>query len=348
MAIVSGLMSNRMKQAFLKELLGFVPVVGNVVKGSVAFFMTEGIGKIAAKSLRCGDSEELMAQAANTASSGASGAAGQLQQKGDGTASSSSTSCPIISAAGAAASADVDAQVAKRVHFASSLAALTDGGLAQLPWVGPMVVPSIQAAMVCNIGLLYGCHLDRSNALAIVTGLMSNHMKKAFLKELLGIVPLVGNVVKGSVTFLMTEGIGNLAARSLRCGDSAELMAQVSAGAGAGGAGGALQQRGEGTARQLFHFVSDYLGNMEMSSLNATEAWQRVRLLFSAKGQEELLAKVQEASTAEDLAELARRHSWNREVVLAALQALQARFPGAAGCACADFVAERFWAGRSS
>jgi uncharacterized protein (DUF697 family) len=111
-----------------------------------------------------------------------------------------------------------DPHVRRIIHATSLVAAVADGALAQLPGVGSLtVVPTIQAAMVGLIGRHYGCHMDASNALAVVTWLASGHAKKAMFKEIIGYIPLAGNVVKAGITGFMTEGIGNLADGMLRC-----------------------------------------------------------------------------------------------------------------------------------
>jgi len=252
-------------------------------------------------------------------------------------------------------SAAAQSQAATIIHGASALAAVADGGLAQLPGAGSVVIPTIQAAMVYKIGALYGCHLDRSKALTVVTYLASNHVKKAIAKEVIGFIPFMGNIVKSSITLFMTEGIGKMAENMLRCGTtSQELLFQAAEfkpnGANAGSnALNVEPPETESRARHLFHTVTDYLANLDIGSLTKEEAWLRLKQLVSMQGQDQLLNEVRSASGPDELLQLVRRHTWNLEVVEAALHALEERFdPSTGACLAVDFVVERIWVPEAS
>lgn len=237
--------------------------------------------------------------------------------------------------------AAIESQVSRRIHGAATLAALADGGLAQIPGAGSIVVPTIQAAMIYSIGRLYGCYMDRASSLMLVSWFMSNHVKKAVLKELIGWIPAVGNLLKTSVTFMLTEGIGNVAARSLRCGSSEALLVEASGGS----VDGAAHPAQEG----VFHLVSDYLTGNELGVLDSKDVWQRVTQLFETRGQEELLEEVRrQVHSNEALFGMVKKHAWNMDVVGAALAELENKFPGHDGCIAANFVANRFWASGSA
>lgn len=232
-----------------------------------------------------------------------------------------------------------DPHVRHIIHATSVVAALADGGLSQIPGLGITVVPTVQAAMVGLIGRHYGCHMDASNALAVVTFLASGHAKKAMFKEVIGYIPLAGNVVKAGITGFMTEGIGNLANKMLRCPQGTDDLLKTA------NVGSESVEKATHAARHLFHLVSDHLGSVELGAFRAEEIWQRVRLVFSATSQEQLLVDVQEAHEASTLANIVRMHAWNLEVLAAALAALMQRFSDEMGsCAVVDFVGERLWA----
>merc|ERR1712154_246166 len=93
---------------------------------------------------------------------------------------------------------------------------------------GHSVIAVMQAAMVAKIGHVYGWHFDAALAWGVTTFLASDYVKHAFLREVLGFVPIAGNVLKASLAFGMTEGIGNLADSMLRCdGESDTLLSAV-------------------------------------------------------------------------------------------------------------------------
>mmetsp|Transcript_13551 Transcript_13551/g.37608 ORF Transcript_13551/g.37608 Transcript_13551/m.37608 type:complete len:1079 (-) Transcript_13551:182-3418(-) len=224
------------------------------------------------------------------------------------------------------------------IHGAAALAALADGSLAQIPGTGQLLIPTIQAAMVFSIGHLHGCHLDLSHALAIVTYLASNHMKKAFVKEMFGFIPGVGNLIKTSVTWVMTEAIGNVAEKILRCGNGGdELIAKALASKGA-----ESKNRVE-RGKHLFHFVSVSLLNMDLQSWSAKRVWINVKRLISMQDQHQLITEVQNAADADELAQMVQQHIWNLEVVEAALSVLGERFNDSEACFIVDFVAARLW-----
>jgi uncharacterized protein (DUF697 family) len=148
-----------------------------------------------------------------------------------------------------------DSRIQGIIHATAVLAALADGGLAQIPGVGSaVVVPTIQAGMVGFIGKHYGCHMDASTAIAVLTWLGSDRAKQALFKEFVGYIPIAGNLFKAGLTWSMTEGIGKIASTTLSCPQSSEALLKD-----------ALNQsdtevvQQDVTAANLYHLVSDYL-----------------------------------------------------------------------------------------
>eukprot|EP00927_Polykrikos_kofoidii_P045673 TRINITY_DN3970_c0_g1_i1.p1 TRINITY_DN3970_c0_g1~~TRINITY_DN3970_c0_g1_i1.p1 ORF type:complete len:1104 (-),score=132.51 TRINITY_DN3970_c0_g1_i1:145-3456(-) len=224
------------------------------------------------------------------------------------------------------------------IHSASTIASLVDGGLAQIPSAGRLVVPSIQAAMIYAIGQSHGCYMSRSRAMMITTYLTSSHVKDAVFREVVGWIPMAGNFIRGSVTFVVTEGIGQVADQTLRCnkGDG-DFLKTVSEGVGF------TENMPDGMGRRVFHVVTDYLVNLNISSLNAHDVFNRVKEVFSIEGQDQLLEKVRNTVTVEGLVDFVRCYRWNLAVVQHALRALLDMSTVNDACAAVTLVAESLW-----
>eukprot|EP00927_Polykrikos_kofoidii_P045674 TRINITY_DN3970_c0_g2_i1.p1 TRINITY_DN3970_c0_g2~~TRINITY_DN3970_c0_g2_i1.p1 ORF type:complete len:1072 (-),score=173.01 TRINITY_DN3970_c0_g2_i1:31-3246(-) len=242
---------------------------------------------------------------------------------------------------GAAGSASVPnpeqtTDVQKIIHGASAIAALVDGSLAQMPGAGTFIIPSIQAAMIYSIGQAYGCHMSRSRAMMLATYFASSHVKHALFKEIVGWVPIAGNVLKASVTFGVTEGIGQVADQTLRCSAGDDDFFETAS-------EGVTENMPDGTGRRVFHLVTDYLANLHLSSLNAEDVLKRVKDLFSAEDQEQLLEKVRNTVTVEGLVDFVRVYRWNLAVVQQALRTLLEMSSVNDACAAVTAAAESLW-----
>eukprot|EP00928_Gymnodinium_smaydae_P028287 TRINITY_DN21605_c0_g2_i1.p1 TRINITY_DN21605_c0_g2~~TRINITY_DN21605_c0_g2_i1.p1 ORF type:complete len:1243 (+),score=159.28 TRINITY_DN21605_c0_g2_i1:94-3822(+) len=232
------------------------------------------------------------------------------------------------------------------IHVGAAVAALADGGLAQVPGAGSTVVPMIQGAMIYAIALSYGCHLSRSHALMITTYLLSEHTKSMVVRELVGWIPLAGNIVKTSISFAMTTGIGYIADQMLQCPVSEqELMLAAQAASNSKSVDASEETVAD---RGVFHVVSEYLLSLDYSVLKAEDIWQRVQDVFSLENEEQLQRKVKEASHSGELIDIVRRYVWNLPVVESALLALIEGFEAQEACRAVDFAAERFWIASSS
>lgn len=233
-------------------------------------------------------------------------------------------------------------QVQKYIHLASALAAVADGTLSQFPLQGNMVTSMIQIAMIYRIGIEYGCFMDRSTLLMVLTYLSSDHANKAVLSHLIGFIPGAGNIMKGSITLLMTQGIGQVADKILRCPEGRSGMLKEAAakqsqdGKDLSGSMGTLSS-------SVFNLVSDYIVNPDFTGLDPPEVMLRVRDLFSTSAQDQLLSEMQLLTTAGEFAKFVEKHAWNLAVVEAALRLLEERFHTSDACIVNEFVATRLW-----
>jgi len=235
-----------------------------------------------------------------------------------------------------------DQKVTAIILASSAMAGIADGSLAQVPLAASTtVIPAIQASMIFAIGLQYGCYMDIATALGIVAFFLSDYVKTTMVKETLGWFPIAGNLVKTGLSIMMTQSMGFTAKSMLSCPSSAQDLLKLSESKRESGQTGA-------SMRRLFHSLTDYLVNSNASSLAnkdvaAQEAWKRMKQLFWVQGQSDLIDQIHGAKDPEELLGLVRRHTWNLEVVEAALAALQDRFHGSSSCIGAEFVAESLW-----
>lgn len=233
-------------------------------------------------------------------------------------------------------------------HATAVIAGFADGAMAQLPLASTAVVPCIQAAMIFAIAQQYGCYMDLGTALAISTLLSSDYVKMSLVSHAVGWIPLAGNVVKTTLSVVMTEGIGIAAEKMLSCPTSRQDLLEKAA----------KEDQNENlndankasVIREHFHAITDFLGNISSWSSTtdaAREVWNRVESLFRQEDQVALLGKVHEARTPQELLMLVRQYTWNLKVVEASLAALRDRFPSHLACTDVDEVAKRLWASRA-
>ncbi|CAK0848646.1 unnamed protein product [Prorocentrum cordatum] len=208
-------------------------------------------------------------------------------QTSDGTTGESSEECGASESENDAA----DTSARRIVTVAATVASLADSALAQVPGVASIgVVPTIQAAMVYGIGNQYGCHLDRAHALTIVTYLLSHQVKKTMFKEIVGYIPFAGNLIKGSITWFMTAGIGETALRNLRCkSDSQDLLLRARALQNGTSEDEGEDESDEAGGFDIFHTFSDYLVNQD---LTPERFMQMIKQAVVSPGRDELMDKL--------------------------------------------------------
>ncbi|CAE7030132.1 CLPB [Symbiodinium natans] len=236
-------------------------------------------------------------------------------------------------------------QISAIRHTAAVVAGFADGAMAQIPGASA-VVPAIQAAMIFAIALQYGCYLDLGTALAVSTFLGSEYVKMSLVSHAMGWIPVAGNLIKTTLSVIMTEGIGTAAEKMLSCPTMREDLLDKAA---REEPSETLAADGQASrVREYYHVISDYLSSSEVTPWSSTtaaarEVWQRVESIFRKEDQVKLLAKVHEAQNPVDLVSLAHKYSWNLPVLEASLLALRDRFPPDLACVEVESLARRFW-----
>lgn len=94
------------------------------------------------------------------------------------------------------------------IHGAAALAGAVGGGLAQIPASGSLAITPIQISMTIALGTLHGKSLDKSSALAILAAAYGPYVGRTVSQLFVGLIPGVGNVIRGATAFVVTESIG--------------------------------------------------------------------------------------------------------------------------------------------
>jgi len=236
---------------------------------------------------------------------------------------------------------EIDSRVQTRINAAAALAGIADGFTAQIPGAASVLVPTIQAAMVYNIGVQYGCHLTRTNCLSIVYFLSSNHLRHAFLGQVAGFIPGIGNIFRSSVAFMMTKGMGEVAGRALRCGSATDYLQMIASNDTEAPAN--TDQDGFGST--LFSYANEFL---EQGRFGVDEVRVRWNQFFNRKSQAELLEEVENAAgSVTSLLEMLQGYSWDLTVAKAILEALGERHIQEEACSATNLVLSKLFKGPS-
>jgi uncharacterized protein (DUF697 family) len=94
------------------------------------------------------------------------------------------------------------------IHGAAAMSAAVGGSLAQIPVSGSLAITPIQISMIIALGTLHGKPLDKSSALALLAAAYGPYVGRTVSQMLIGLIPGVGNVIRGTTAFVVTESIG--------------------------------------------------------------------------------------------------------------------------------------------
>ena len=94
------------------------------------------------------------------------------------------------------------------IHGSAAMAAAVGGSLAQIPVSGSLAITPIQISMIIALGTLHGKPLDKSSALALLAAAYGPYVGRTVSQMLIGLIPGVGNVIRGTTAFVVTESIG--------------------------------------------------------------------------------------------------------------------------------------------
>eukprot|EP00403_Amphidinium_massartii_P000235 CAMPEP_0178378816 /NCGR_PEP_ID=MMETSP0689_2-20121128/4620_1 /TAXON_ID=160604 /ORGANISM="Amphidinium massartii, Strain CS-259" /LENGTH=1037 /DNA_ID=CAMNT_0019998895 /DNA_START=48 /DNA_END=3158 /DNA_ORIENTATION=+ len=207
----------------------------------------------------------------------------------------------------------LDAKVNSIILTASSAAAAADGLAAQIPFLGQSVTAVIQAAMISVIGSTFGCRLDLGNCLALLSLFASDYARGTVTREVLGFIPVAGNIAKATVAFGTTQSIGHIAARMLKCPKNADALLQQAAAEGGGGStdGSGLSER----ALELFETLTEFLKSAG-GSLRDQEIWTKLREMVAPRSEEPLHTQLlSNAHNLSEVSEILRRQSEDERAI---------------------------------
>lgn len=94
------------------------------------------------------------------------------------------------------------------IHGASALAALTGGGLAQLPMGDAAALSANELQMIIRLGRVFGIELTEAAARAAIASEAATILGRTISKYTIGWIPVYGNVCNAVTASTVTESIG--------------------------------------------------------------------------------------------------------------------------------------------
>lgn len=94
------------------------------------------------------------------------------------------------------------------IHTAAVAAGGVGGGLAQLPCADIVPITTIQVTMVISLASVFDKDLSKDQALNILKALGTGMVGKNIARQLVGMVPFIGNTIKTGTAFTLTEALG--------------------------------------------------------------------------------------------------------------------------------------------
>jgi uncharacterized protein (DUF697 family) len=102
------------------------------------------------------------------------------------------------------------------IHLASASTVIPAAGLAQIPLSDTLIITPIQIGMIMAIGASFGISASERAAKAIIAGVTMSFIGRGISQVLIGIVPIVGNVLNVTTAVALTQSIGWIAVRHFK------------------------------------------------------------------------------------------------------------------------------------
>lgn len=100
----------------------------------------------------------------------------------------------------------------EKCHAIIHAAAVAAGGIgattAQIPGGDIVPITAIQITMVISLGQVFDKELSREQARDILTTLGMGAVGKAVARQIAGLIPIFGNIIKSGTAFSLTETLG--------------------------------------------------------------------------------------------------------------------------------------------
>ena len=112
------------------------------------------------------------------------------------------------------------------IHTAAAAAGSASFFTAQIPLADSALIVPAQMAMVVGLAGVFGYKVTEGVAEAIVGPFISQQIGKAVAKQLVGFIPVAGNIVKATISVTFTETLGWLIAQKFCEGRARNLDAE--------------------------------------------------------------------------------------------------------------------------
>ena len=105
-------------------------------------------------------------------------------------------------------------QARERTLWFAGGGALGSAAVAQIPGVASAGLPVLETKLIIDIAQVYGYSMDTKQALTIGSGMIvSGMVVKMGVLELVGMIPGLGNLIKGGVAAGFIVGLGEAASK---------------------------------------------------------------------------------------------------------------------------------------
>ena len=109
------------------------------------------------------------------------------------------------------------------IHTASTAAGATSAFTSQIPFADSAVIIPAQMTMVIGLAKVFGYDLGEGFVRSLISPMVVQELGKGAAKQLVGMIPIAGNLVKAGVSVSFTEALGWIIANEFAKGSAVDM-----------------------------------------------------------------------------------------------------------------------------